>query len=128
MRTNSKKILGAVAVAGLVATGGSAFTAGGLSGAPSTMFVGGSVDQTITGAVISSVVYDVDEAANKITSVTLTFTGATTDGKTPTITFTGAAVNGTYTCAAVDAVSKASSCTATTKADTNVTSLDIQVA
>lgn len=127
MRTHTKKILGAVAVAGLVATAGSAFTAGGLSGAPSTMFVGGSVDQSVTGATISSVVYDVDEAANKIDAVTLTFGDATADAKVPTITFTGAAANGTFTCTAVNATTNISSCTATTQADNNVTSLDIQV-
>ena len=37
------------------------------------------MSQTITGAALESVVYDTDEALNKITSVTLTFTDAAAD-------------------------------------------------
>lgn len=127
--TRAKALIGAVAIGGSAVAMGGAFTAGGIGGtAHSTpAFIGGSVDQSITGATMSAIVYDVDEAANKITSVELTFTGTAADGKTPVITFTGATVNGTYTCAAIDAVNHKSACTATTKADSNVSSLDINI-
>jgi hypothetical protein len=74
----STKILGAVAVAGLVATGGSAFTAGGLTLAAEkqTAFIGGTVSQTVTGASLESIVYGYFSVADaKISSVTLTFIG-----------------------------------------------------
>ncbi len=126
MRKNIK-VLGAVAVAGLVAASGSAFTAGGLvNGDGASEFVGGSVDQGITGSTVSSIVYDVDEPNNKIVSVALTFDAAAL-GKTPTITFTGGTVNGTYTCSAVAVTTFLSTCTATTQASNNITSLDINI-
>jgi hypothetical protein len=100
MRTKNKKLLGAAAVAGVVAMTGSAFTAGGLGGNPAAAFVGGSVVQSVEGSSVTSVVYDTDEAANRITSVTLTFGNELVDGKTPTIAFTGG--NGkAYTCTQV---------------------------
>jgi hypothetical protein len=127
MRT-STRLLTALAVGGVVAASGAAFTAGGVT-APASSFVGGSVSQTITGATLSSVVYDTDEALNKITSVTLTFGDAAADARTPTIAFGGAAVNGTYTCAAVEAAAHTSLCSAApTKADNNATALTITVA
>lgn len=127
MRTSTTVLGGAAAVLLVVATG-AAYTAGGVT-APPSAFVGGSVDQSITGAALASVVYDTDEATNKITSVTLTFSDAAADAKTPTIAFTGATVNGVYTCAAVEAAAHSSLCSAApTMADTNVTSLKITVA
>jgi hypothetical protein len=124
----STTLLAALAAGGAVALSGAAFTAGGVT-APSSAFVGGSVAQTITGAALESVVYDTDEALNKITSVTLTFSDAAADAKTPTIGFGGAAVNGTYTCAAVEAAGHTSLCSAApTKADNNATTLTITVA
>jgi hypothetical protein len=127
MRT-STKMLGVIAIGGVIATSGMAFTAGGVT-APASAFVGGSVDQSVTGAALSSVVYDTDTAANKITSVTLTFSDSAADAKTPTIAFSGAAINGSYTCAAVEAAGHTSLCSAApTKADNKVTSLNITVA
>lgn len=124
----STTLFAAIAVGGVVAVSGSAFTAGGVT-APSSAFVGGSVAQTITGAALTSVVYDTDEALNKITSVTLTFSDDAADAKVPSIAFTGATVNGTYTCAAVEAAGHTSLCSAApTKADNNATSLTISVA
>ena len=127
----AKIITGVVALTGAAVATGGAFTAGGLSSSAGNAFVGGSVDQTINGATISAIVHDVDEAANEITSVELTFGDATADGMVPTITFSGATDNGGYTCAAVDATTNLSLCEVTpttgTKADANVTSLDIQV-
>lgn len=131
--TRAKALVGVVALGGAAVAMGGAFTAGGISGTAheTPAFIGGSVDQSITGATISSIVHDVDEANNKINSVTLTFGDATADGKVPVITFTGATENGAYTCVAVDATSNQSLCSpnATTpvKADTNVTSVDITV-
>jgi len=127
MRTTTK-VIGAVAIGAVVAASGAAFTAGGIT-APASSFVGGSVTQTLTGATLASVVYDTDEAANKITSVTLTFSDESADAKTPSIAFGGAAVNGTYTCAAVEAAGHTSLCSAApTKADNNATALSITVA
>ena len=125
---NSTKLLGIVAIGGVIAVSGGAWTAGGIT-APPSAFVGGSVSQTMTGATVASVVYDTDEALNKITSVTLTFSDAAADAKIPTIAFSGAAVNGTYTCAAVEATGHTSLCSAApTKADNNATNLTITVA
>ena len=89
--------LGALAVAGLVATAGSAFTASGLSTsgqAPSSQFVGGSVSQTNTGAVLESTKYTV--ANNKVTGIDLTFDRAAA-GKTLAVTLGGVA----YDCSAI---------------------------
>lgn len=124
----STKIFSVVAVGAVVAASSAAYTAGGVT-APASSFVGGSVTQSLTGAALASVVYDTDEALNKITSVTLTFTDASADAKIPTIAFSGAAVNGTYTCAAVEAAGHTSLCSAApTKADNNATGLTITVA
>jgi hypothetical protein len=124
----STKLFGMVAVGGVIAASSAAFTAGRVT-APPSAFVGGSVSQSITGAALESVAYDTDSAANKITSVTLTFSDAAADAKTPTIEFSGATVNGSYTCSVVEAVGHTSLCSAApTKADNNVTNLTITVA
>jgi hypothetical protein len=73
----SFKLLGAVAVAGLVAAGGTAFTASGVAfngtSATGTQLVGaGSVTQTVDGAVVESVVYGT--TAGEVDTVTVTFT------------------------------------------------------
>ncbi len=99
MRT-SAKFLTAVAVAGLVAVTGSAFTAGGLGANPAAQFVGGKVTQSVVGTTVTGVVYDTDEAANTISSVTLTFGNELVDGKTPTLVFGGTGTQ-PYACAAV---------------------------
>jgi hypothetical protein len=99
MRTSSK-FLSAVAVAGLVAATGSAFTAGGLGANPAAQFVGGSVAQNVVGTTVTSVVYANNEAANTISSVTLSFGNELVDGKTPTLVFGGTGAQ-PYTCAAV---------------------------
>jgi hypothetical protein len=101
MRTSSK-LLSALAVAGVVAATGSAFTAGGLGATPPDQFVGGSVAQTVVGTTVTSVDYNTDETTNTITSVTLTFGNERVDGKTPTLAFGG---DGTqpYTCSEVTA-------------------------
>jgi hypothetical protein len=72
------KILSGVAVAGLIATGGSAFTAAGLdpsgTAAASSQFVGGMVSQNVYGVGLSDIEYTVDGDA--VTGVKLTFSGS----------------------------------------------------
>lgn len=71
MRSNTKKILGAVAVAGLVATGGSAFTA---SNTVATGKAGSGVGQ-ITGYNVSDVTYTfANDVIVGITYDSVTFT------------------------------------------------------
>jgi hypothetical protein len=89
------KILGAVAAAGVIAAGSSAFTAGGLSttaGADADNFIGGQVSQTITGATLKSVAYtnDPTSATPSITAVTLVFDEDLT-GRPVTISLDGGA-------------------------------------
>jgi hypothetical protein len=98
-RGNTGKILislVALAVAGLVAAAGSAFTGGGLSTsgqAPGSQFVGGSLSQTNTGAVLESTKYTV--ANNVVRGIDLTFDRAAA-GKDLVVTLGGV----TYTCSA----------------------------
>jgi hypothetical protein len=100
---NSTKLLGAVAVAGVVAATGSAFTGGGLtSSAPQSQFVGGTVGQTVSGAILESTAYTVVD--NVVTNIHLTFDTAA-DGKALTVTFGGAS----YSCDTV--VSTGTDCT-----------------
>jgi hypothetical protein len=100
MSIHKRKFFAALAVAGVVAAGGSAFTGGGIGSNPADQFVGGNVAQNVVGTTVTGVAYDTDEAANTITSVTLTFGNELVDGKTPTLDFTGTG-DQPYTCAAV---------------------------
>jgi hypothetical protein len=83
------KALGALAIAGTVAAGGSAFTAGGVTNPSNAMsgFIGGTVHQASTGAVLSSVDYDVDSTGGTgqdvVTGITLTF-GSSIEGRVVT--------------------------------------------
>ena len=93
---NSIKFLGALAVAGLVAAGGSAFTAGGLiRSAPADQFIGGSVSQTITGATLLTTQYIV-ASNNYVTGIDLAFDAAAA-GKTLVVTLGGSP----YTCSKI---------------------------
>jgi len=129
----AKSVVASAALLGAALSAGTAFTAGGVSlaGAPPSEFIGGSVEQVITGATITNIAYDVDEAANKIVSVQLIFGDGTADGKTPVVAFAGAAENGEYTCTAVDAETNVSTCgggaSPEDQADTNVSGLTITV-
>lgn len=125
----SIKLLGAVAVAGLVAAGGSAFTGTGVTNnAGATQFVGGQVSQSVAGATLSSVAYTFagDGSNTAVHSVSLTFADANADLKVPTIVFTGGN-DVTFTCAAIAAATHQSVCTADTVDRTGVTSLAITV-
>jgi hypothetical protein len=114
----SVKILGALAVAGMAATGSSAFTGAGLaSSAGPDQFIGGTVSQTVHGAVLDSVVYGftADPTNSKINLVTLTFHSAEVDGKTPTIDPTATGWGGTevttqFVCGAVAGGTHVSTC------------------
>jgi hypothetical protein len=112
MSMHKRKFFAALAVAGVVAAGGSAFTAGGLGSNPADQFVGGNVAQNVVGTTVTGVAYDTDEATNTITSVTLTFGNALVDTKVPTLDFEGPG-DQPYTCAAVVATDHTSVCTPT---------------
>jgi hypothetical protein len=70
------KLIGAVAVAGLVATAGSAFTDS--NSLPAASVTKGYGSQTITGVTATSVTYNTDTPGSTITSVGLVLTGDTT--------------------------------------------------
>jgi hypothetical protein len=111
----SFKIVVSVAAAGLVAAGGSAFTATGLatSGtAASAQFVGGTISQAVTGATLNSIVYGyVDGTHTAVNSIILTFANANADGRAATAVATGGN-NGTFTCENVGATTTmVSTCT-----------------
>lgn len=112
----SAKIFTALSVAGLAVAAGSAFTGTGVttSGqAASEQFVGGTVNQTVTGATLDSLVYGfTDGTKTAVNEVTLTFADAT-GGKTPTLSLTGGTA-ATFTCTTVDGTTFVSVCTAAT--------------
>jgi hypothetical protein len=69
------KALGAVAIAGAIAAGGSAFTASNSLPGPTTIGYG---TQTITGVTATSVTYNLNATKDKIVSVDLVLVGDTT--------------------------------------------------
>lgn len=85
---NTKKFLGAVAVAGVLAAGGSAFTAG--NTLPDADVTKGYGSQTISGVAAESVTYNTDVPKENIVSVGLVLTGDTT-AKTIQVAFNDAA-------------------------------------
>jgi hypothetical protein len=72
------KLLGSLAVAGMVAAGGNAFTATGFTtNAPGTAVLGGTVTQNAIGAVMQSVVYQdggVASTTGLVDTILVTFT------------------------------------------------------
>jgi hypothetical protein len=87
----STTLIAAVAAAGLAAIGGSAFTGTGVTNsAGASQFIGGTVNQTVSGATLANVAYTFGDApANTaVHSVALTFAvGAA--GQTVAITISG---------------------------------------
>lgn len=83
-----KMLLGGVALAGVLATGGSAFTNS--NSLPASTVTKGYGSQTITGVTATSVTYNTNTAGDTITSVGLVLTGDTTT-KTIQIAFNDAA-------------------------------------
>lgn len=125
----STQILSAVAVAGLVAAGTSAFTASGVTNtAGPGQFVGGTVSQTISGATLAGVAYAFSDAPanNAIHAVTLTFAGNSADGQTPSIVFTATTAE-PFTCTAIDGTTHVSTCTADSADQTGAASIAITV-
>lgn len=121
--TNKQKLFGAVAVAGIVAASGSAFTGTGLTrSAPATQYVGGTVSQSVTGAILSSVSYHFTDATNTaVDSVTLSLSG-NVEGKVPTIVLAGGTA---FTCSAVDTGS--STCTPDDENAVGVTGIAVTI-
>jgi hypothetical protein len=103
MRKTSK-FIGALAIAGIAAAGGTAFTA---SNTQATSQVVGYGSTTISGATVSSMGYNLNAAGNNVDSVTLVLAGDTT-GSAVSIGFNGGATTScgtgtfgtdtTYTC------------------------------
>ncbi|WP_127545859.1 hypothetical protein [Actinoplanes sp. OR16] len=115
------QLLGGVAVAGVVAAGSTAFTAGGLTGPGTTTFVGGKITNTVTGATLSSIkatTANQTDAATRISAFELTFDSATPVGSVVTLTTDGAAGGTTlptgYYCQTVQVTTYKSLCTAGT--------------
>ena len=107
---NARRILGSLALAGLVAASGSAFTAG--NTLPAADAVKGYGSQTISGVTATSVTYNTNPPGDTITSVGLVLTNDTT-AKVIKIAFNDAAP---ATCSGTGAFLTASttySCTAT---------------
>jgi hypothetical protein len=120
MRSSLQMVTG-LAVAGIVATGGSALTSTGVTTtnqAASAQFVGGTVSQAVTGATLDSIDYSFTNGTKTVVrSVLLTFANELTDGKTVSILPSGGAYAGaatTFTCpaVAVGAGANTSTCTA----------------
>jgi hypothetical protein len=99
----SYKLLGGLVLVGLLAAGGSAFTATGVTdNAPATQFLGGTVSQTVQGATLSTIAYSFYDASNTaVTAVTLTFTNAQANGKTAHLVLNPATTNYAMPCDAV---------------------------
>jgi hypothetical protein len=129
MRT-SVKLITALSVAGVAVAAGSAFTGTGVTTAGQAtvdQFVGGTVNQSVTGATLNSIEYGfTDGTKTAVNKVTLTFSDAT-DGKTPTIALSGG-TPATFTCTAIDGTTFKSVCDAAeTTSQTGVTSASITI-
>jgi hypothetical protein len=131
----SFKIMTGLAVAGIAAAGGSAFTATGLAttgNAASAQFVGGTVTQEVTGGTLSNIEYGyvADGTNTSVNTITLTFANALSNGRAVTATATDGS-DGTFGCTAIALAS--STCTWTPGDDTytgsrNLSSLAVNVA
>ena len=86
--SRTRKLLGAAALFGVVAAGGSAFTAG--NSMPASTVTKGYGSQTISGVTAESIAYNTNTAKDTITSVGLVLSGNTT-GKTIQLAFEDAA-------------------------------------
>lgn len=109
----NKIIIAAAALAGAAAVTGSAFTAGGLDDNTTDNFIGGTVDQIITGAALADVDYDIG-VDDDIDQVVVTLTG-NVENRILEIEFYDAldvATGQPYTCTVINA-SLISTCTPT---------------
>ncbi|MDX6268503.1 MAG: hypothetical protein QOD70_3243 [Frankiales bacterium] len=100
----SSKLIGALAIAGIAAAGGTAFTAGNSQAASQVVGYGST---TISGATVASMTYNLSPAGDNVNSVQLVLAGDTT-GSAVSIGFNGGAATScgtgafttvtTYTC------------------------------
>ena len=80
---NITKIAGAIAMAGAIAAGSSAFTAGGLTDSAPVGWIGGEVRQTVVGAALDSIRYTfapLDTDSTTVTGIELVFVGDVAGG------------------------------------------------
>lgn len=111
----SFKLVGGLAIVGLVAAGSAAFTATGVTTqgqAADPQFIGGTISQEVDGATLDSIVYGfaVGGTNRIVTSVALTFSGDTMPTLVPTADVT-ADTDDTFVCTAIS-VGLTSLCTA----------------
>ena len=128
----STKFLGALAVAGLVAAGGSAFTSSGLkNNAGPSSFAGGSITQSISGATLENIAYTYTNATNTaVLSVALTFTdNPAIYGKIVTASLPGGTGTALAACSALGAAAALTvTCASDAAGITGATSLVVNVA
>jgi hypothetical protein len=122
MRTASKIIVGAT-LAGLAAAGGAAFTGAGLTQHvnAATQFIGGTVQETITGADVTGVVYNYSPTDSIVTSVDLTF-AATVENRIVTIQ-----LGHNYTCTVDTMTPTSATCDTTANPETAPSNMSITV-
>jgi hypothetical protein len=101
----SSKVFGAVAVAGLVAAGGAAFTNSNTFASGATAPLTGYASTSVSGGTINSLKYNLDAAGDNVDSVTLVLANDTTTSAV-SIGFNGAATSscgtGTYSATTTD--------------------------
>jgi hypothetical protein len=122
------KIFGAVAVAGVIAAGSAAFTAGGLrtdGQAAADQFIGGTVSQSVSGATLTNVAYTFSDPITKrdVSAITLTFVEDMTDLDVA-VTPTGSGLTA-FTCTTDGSVDEQVNCIGGTASD--LTSLAVAV-
>lgn len=76
--SNKTRLVGAVAVAGMAAAGGSAFTNSNTFASGSTKPLTGYATTTVSGGTINSLAYNLDAAGANVTSVALVLANNTT--------------------------------------------------
>jgi hypothetical protein len=118
----SFKIMTGLAVAGIAAAGGSAFTATGLAttgNASAAQFVGGTITQAVNGGTLNNIQYGyvADGTNTSVNTITLTFANALSDGQAVTAVATDGS-NGVFDCEDVAATTTmVSTCSWTAGAD-----------
>ena len=123
--------IGAVGVCGAVGlAAGGAFTGTGLTTtgqANATQFVGGTITQTITGAILTTITYGFSDnpGHTHADSIVLTFS-STEDARTVSVALTATSDTGTWSC--TNTASNSSTCTVTGGFATGVSSLNVTVA
>ncbi len=123
----SSKIIVAVAFAGLAAAGSAAFTGSGLSSsAGATQFIGGTVNQGVSGATLTDVEYSFTDATKTATNQVLLTFATDADGKTVAISLSGSGATA-FTCTDVEILNHTSTCSPDGAPATGVTGANITV-